>query len=175
MCHEESVIRKKKVDLPYFYNQRTYFAVFMWLDACARQQLFDVFYWFFYSLSLWFVFFEKGSHILMCVPSYPFLMKLFTYKKKLFNQLSDWVIVLQWTSIALNIPLSFISVILLPLVGNAVDHASAITFAMKDKLVSFLTFTFNIFFLEWVLTIWASPQDITLGVSIGSSSQLCLW
>ena len=60
----------------------------------------------------------------------------------------DWVIVLQGTSIAMNIPLSFISVILLPLVGNAVDHASAITFAMKDKLVSFLTFTFNIFFLE---------------------------
>ena len=120
----------------------------MWLDACARQQPFDVFYWFLYSLSLWFVFFEKGSHILICVPSYPFLMKLFTYKKKLFNQLSDWVIVLQWTSIALNIPLSFISVILLPLVGNAVDHASAITFAMKDKLVSFLAFTFNSFFFR---------------------------
>lgn len=121
----------------------------MWLDACARQQPFDVFYWFFYSLSLWFVFFEKGSHILICVPSYPFLMKLFTYKKKLIYQLSDWVIVLQGTSIALNIPLSF----------NAVDHASAVTFAMKDKLVSFLTFTFNNFFflifyffiLEWVL------------------------
>ena len=70
-------------------------------------------------------------------------MKLFTYKKKLIYQLSDWMIVLQGTSIALNIPLSFISVVLLPLVGNAVDHASAITFAMKDKLVSFLTFTFN--------------------------------
>ena len=73
-------------------------------------------------------------------------MKLFTYKKKLIYQLSDWVIVLQGTSIALNIPLSFISVVLLPLVGNAVDHASAITFAMKDKLVSFLAFTFNSFF-----------------------------
>nr|POE60478.1 vacuolar cation/proton exchanger 5 [Quercus suber] len=55
------------------------------------------------------------------------------------------------TSIALNIPLSFISVILLPLVGNAVDHASAITFAMKDKL------------------------DITLGVSIGASTQIALF
>ena len=150
----------------------------MWLDACARQQPFDVFYWFLYSLSLWFVFFEKGSHILICVPSYPFLMKSFTYKKKLIYQLSDWVIVLQGTSIALNIPLSFISVVLLPLVGNAVDHASAITFAMKDKLVSFLAFTFNsffFFFLEWALTIWASPQDITLGVSIGSSTQIALF
>ena len=78
-------------------------------------------------------------------------MKLFTYKKKLIYQLSDWVIVLQGTSIALNIPLSFISVILLPLVGNAVDHASAITFAMKDKLVSFLTFTFNSFFFFYFL------------------------
>ncbi|KAK7814784.1 vacuolar cation/proton exchanger 5 [Quercus suber] len=43
------------------------------------------------------------------------------------------------------------SVILLPLVGNAVDHASAITFAMKDKL------------------------DITLGVSIGASTQIALF
>ena len=63
----------------------------------------------------------------------------------------DWVIVLQGTSIALNIPLSFISVVLLPLVGNAVDHASAITFAMKDKLVSFLAFTFNSFFFFFFL------------------------
>jgi Ca2+/H+ antiporter len=31
---------------------------------------------------------------------------------------------------------SFISVILLPIVGNAAEHASAIMFAMKDKLVS---------------------------------------
>nr|POE74919.1 putative amino acid permease 7 [Quercus suber] len=42
-------------------------------------------------------------------------------------------------------------VILLPLVGNAVDHASAITFAMKDQL------------------------DITLGVLIGSSTQIALF
>ncbi|KAM4092023.1 hypothetical protein ACB094_06G004900 [Castanea mollissima] len=54
-------------------------------------------------------------------------------------------------SIALNMPVSFISVILLPLVENAIDHASAITFAMKDKL------------------------DITLGVSMGSSTQIALF
>lgn len=35
-------------------------------------------------------------------------------------------------------PVAFISVILLPIVGNAAEHASAIMFAMKDKLVSFL-------------------------------------
>lgn len=33
-------------------------------------------------------------------------------------------------------PVAFISVILLPIVGNAAEHASAIMFAMKDKLVS---------------------------------------
>lgn len=32
-------------------------------------------------------------------------------------------------------PVAFISVILLPIVGNAAEHASAIMFAMKDKLV----------------------------------------
>lgn len=33
-------------------------------------------------------------------------------------------------------PVAFISVILLPIVGNAAEHASGIMFAMKDKLVS---------------------------------------
>ncbi|KAK4575494.1 hypothetical protein RGQ29_026454 [Quercus rubra] len=52
--------------------------------------------------------------------------------------LSEYLVdTIEGTSIALNIPLSFISVVLLPLVGNAVDHASAITFAMKDKLIPF--------------------------------------
>ena len=55
------------------------------------------------------------------------------------------LVVLQGTSIAWNLPLAFISVILLPIVGNAAEHASAIMFAMKDKLVSFLTFMSNIF------------------------------
>ena len=36
--------------------------------------------------------------------------------------------------------MSFISVILLPIVGNAAEHASAVMFAMKDKLVSFRTY-----------------------------------
>ncbi|RLM66628.1 hypothetical protein C2845_PM16G22370 [Panicum miliaceum] len=42
------------------------------------------------------------------------------------------------------------TVILLPIVGNAAEHASAIMFAMKDKL------------------------DITLGVAIGSSTQISM-
>lgn len=36
----------------------------------------------------------------------------------------------------MNIPVAFISVILLPIVGNAAEHAGAVMFAMKDKLVS---------------------------------------
>lgn len=47
----------------------------------------------------------------------------------------------QGASTAWDIPIAFISVILLPLVGNAAEHASAIMFAMKDKLVSFLSCT----------------------------------
>lgn len=47
--------------------------------------------------------------------------------------------------------ISFISVILLPLVGNAAEHASAVMFAMKDKL------------------------DISLGVAIGSSTQISMF
>lgn len=42
---------------------------------------------------------------------------------------------LQGASVSLNMPVAFISVILLPIVGNAAEHASAIMFAMKDKLV----------------------------------------
>jgi Ca2+:H+ antiporter len=42
----------------------------------------------------------------------------------------------QGASDSLNLPVAFISVILLPIVGNAAEHASAIMFAMKNKLVS---------------------------------------
>ncbi|KAG5523637.1 hypothetical protein RHGRI_035434 [Rhododendron griersonianum] len=58
---------------------------------------------------------------------------------------------LQGASDSLNMPVSFISVIVLPIVGNAAEHASAIMFAMKDKL------------------------DITLGVAIGSSTQISMF
>ena len=34
-----------------------------------------------------------------------------------------------------SLPVSFISVIILPIVGNAAEHASAIVFALKNKLV----------------------------------------
>ncbi|CAA2933746.1 vacuolar cation proton exchanger 3-like [Olea europaea subsp. europaea] len=58
---------------------------------------------------------------------------------------------IQGASDSMNMPVAFISVILLPIVGNAAEHASAIMFAMKDKL------------------------DITLGVAIGSSTQISMF
>lgn len=48
------------------------------------------------------------------------------------------LVLFQGASESMNMPVSFISVILLPIVGNAAEHASAIMFAMKDKLVSSL-------------------------------------
>jgi calcium/proton exchanger cax len=56
-------------------------------------------------------------------------------------------------------PLAFISVILLPIVGNAAEHASAIMFAMKNKLVSmacfqpFLQLNFVLFFSSLISSI----------------------
>ncbi|CAA0829509.1 Vacuolar cation/proton exchanger 2 [Striga hermonthica] len=58
---------------------------------------------------------------------------------------------IQGASDSMNMPVAFISVILLPIVGNAAEHASAIMFAMKDKL------------------------DISLGVAIGSSTQISMF
>lgn len=43
---------------------------------------------------------------------------------------------IQGASVSLKIPVAFISVILLPIVGNAAEHAGAVMFAVKDKLVS---------------------------------------
>lgn len=49
-----------------------------------------------------------------------------------------------------NIPESFIGVILLPIVGNAAEHATAVTVAIKNK------------------------PDLTMGVAVGSSTQVLL-
>ncbi|XP_072990244.1 vacuolar cation/proton exchanger 5-like, partial [Typha latifolia] len=66
--------------------------------------------------------------------------------------LSDYLVdAIEGASTAWNIPIAFISVILLPIVGNAAEHASAVMFAMKDKL------------------------DISLGVAIGSSTQISMF
>ncbi|KAG6532204.1 hypothetical protein ZIOFF_006043 [Zingiber officinale] len=50
-----------------------------------------------------------------------------------------------------GLSMNFISIILLPIVGNAAEHASAIIFAFKNKL------------------------DITLGVSLGSTTQISMF
>ncbi|CAI0540858.1 unnamed protein product [Linum tenue] len=66
--------------------------------------------------------------------------------------LSEYLVdAIEGASLAWNIPIAFIGVILLPIVGNAAEHASAIMFAMKDKL------------------------DISLGVAIGSSTQISMF
>ncbi|KAL5798174.1 hypothetical protein ACOSQ2_002994 [Xanthoceras sorbifolium] len=66
--------------------------------------------------------------------------------------LSEFLVgAIEGASVALKIPVAFISVILLPIVGNAAEHAGAVLFAMKDKL------------------------DISLGVAIGSSTQIAMF
>ncbi|OAY67843.1 Vacuolar cation/proton exchanger 5, partial [Ananas comosus] len=66
--------------------------------------------------------------------------------------LSEYLVdAIEGASTAWRIPVAFISVVLLPIVGNAAEHASAIMFAMKDKL------------------------DISLGVAIGSSTQISMF
>lgn len=51
---------------------------------------------------------------------------------------------------AWKIPLAFVSTILLPIVGNAAEHAAAVMFALKNKM------------------------NIALGVAIGSSAQITI-
>jgi Ca2+:H+ antiporter len=66
--------------------------------------------------------------------------------------LSEYLIdAIEGASTSWNVPVSFISVIILPIVGNAAEHASAIMFALKDKL------------------------DLSLGVAIGSSTQISMF
>lgn len=52
---------------------------------------------------------------------------------------------------ALGLPYMFTSVILLPIIGNAAEHASAVTVAMKNKM------------------------DLSLGIAIGSSTQIAMF
>ncbi|KAI5077812.1 hypothetical protein GOP47_0007636 [Adiantum capillus-veneris] len=66
--------------------------------------------------------------------------------------LSNYLVdAIEEASSSLSIPLAFISVIILPIVGNAAEHASAIMFAVKDKL------------------------DLSLAVAIGSSTQISMF
>ncbi|KAI3788667.1 hypothetical protein L2E82_01440 [Cichorium intybus] len=66
--------------------------------------------------------------------------------------LSEYLVdTIEAASSSWGMPLSFISLILLPIVGNAAEHAGAIIFAFKNKL------------------------DITLGVALGSATQIAVF
>ncbi|MCD7454159.1 Vacuolar cation/proton exchanger 1 [Datura stramonium] len=66
--------------------------------------------------------------------------------------LSEYVVgTIEAASDSWGISVSFISVILLPIVGNAAEHAGAIIFAFKNKL------------------------DISLGVALGSATQIAMF
>lgn len=66
--------------------------------------------------------------------------------------LSEYLVdTIEAASTSWGMPLSFISIILLPIVGNAAEHAGAIIFAFKNKL------------------------DITLGVALGSATQIAVF
>mmetsp|Transcript_1901 Transcript_1901/g.5069 ORF Transcript_1901/g.5069 Transcript_1901/m.5069 type:complete len:311 (-) Transcript_1901:137-1069(-) len=65
--------------------------------------------------------------------------------------LSHYIVdTIEGASEALKIPVAFVSTILLPIVGNAAEHAAAVLFAMKNK------------------------TDLAIGVAIGSSTQITL-
>ncbi|XP_057476549.1 vacuolar cation/proton exchanger 3-like [Actinidia eriantha] len=66
--------------------------------------------------------------------------------------LSEYVVAtIEEASESWGISVSFISIILLPIVGNAAEHAGAIIFAFKNKL------------------------DISLGVALGSATQIAMF
>ncbi|XP_008811469.2 vacuolar cation/proton exchanger 1a-like [Phoenix dactylifera] len=66
--------------------------------------------------------------------------------------LSEYIVgTIEDASESWGISVSFISIILLPIVGNAAEHAGAVIFAFKNKL------------------------DITLGVSLGSATQVAMF
>lgn len=84
--------------------------------------------------------------------------------------------IFQGASVAMNIPVAFISVILLPIVGNAAEHAGAVMFAVKDKLVSVSYFNSWHFSVKLNFSNFPLPeQDISLGVAIGSSTQIAMF
>ncbi|PNY15626.1 vacuolar cation/proton exchanger 5-like protein [Trifolium pratense] len=66
--------------------------------------------------------------------------------------LSEYLVnTIEGASKEFEMPVSFLSVILLPVIGNAAEHVGAVMFAVKDKL------------------------DISLGVAVGSSIQISMF
>ena len=83
----------------------------------------------------------------------------------------------------------WVSTILLPVLGNAAEHTSAIIFAYRNKMVSrssTLTFGFHPTYIQYpsppLLTSSSLPmlccgcvQDISLGIALGSATQISLF
>jgi Ca2+:H+ antiporter len=70
----------------------------------------------------------------------------------LISILSDVIVAtIEGTARSWNCPVAFISVVMLPIVGNAAEHASAVMFALRNKM------------------------DISIGVAIGSSTQIAMF
>ena len=70
----------------------------------------------------------------------------------LISLLSEWLVeTIESSSVKWGVSMSFLSTIVLPIVGNAAEHASAIIFAYRNKL------------------------DLALGVAIGSSTQIAMF
>ncbi|KAK7316552.1 hypothetical protein RJT34_00104 [Clitoria ternatea] len=66
--------------------------------------------------------------------------------------LSEYLVnTIEGASKEFNLPMAFLSVIVLPIIGNAAEHVGSIIFAIKDKL------------------------DISLGVAVGSSIQISMF
>lgn len=74
-----------------------------------------------------------------------------------------------------GISISFISIILIPIVGNAAEHAGAIIFAFKNKLV--INRIHLLLYLCLASSYYWKPefQDISLGVALGSATQISMF
>ncbi|MBA0575605.1 hypothetical protein Golob_025327 [Gossypium lobatum] len=90
--------------------------------------------------------------------------------------LSEYVVgTIEAASETWGISISFISIILIPIVGNAAEHAGAIIFAFKNKLVINHTHLSLYLYLA-SFDCWKPEfQDISLGVALGSATQISMF
>ncbi|KAF4358761.1 hypothetical protein F8388_022528 [Cannabis sativa] len=87
---------------------------------------------------------SRASSIVMLMAYVAYLVFQLWTHRQLFEAEED-------ASDTWGLSVSFLSIILLPIVGNAAEHAGAVIFAFKNKL------------------------DITLGVALGSATQIALF
>ncbi|KAH1108989.1 hypothetical protein J1N35_012757 [Gossypium stocksii] len=90
--------------------------------------------------------------------------------------LSEYVVgTIEAASETWGISISFISIILIPIVGNAAEHAGAIIFAFKNKLViNHIHLSLYLYLASF--DCWKPEfQDISLGVALGSATQISMF